>query len=65
MAVALLYTALVTPAEVAFLSMNEDSKAWPFPIFFSVNRVLDALFLTDLFLQARGPTPRFLLAIAC
>ena len=48
--VALLYTALMTPFEVAFLSPSSGLAALSDP-FYYVNRTLDCIFLCDLILQ--------------
>ena len=50
MTLALFYVALVTPVEVAFIPSPEEK--WSNPIFL-VNRLLDVIFITDMFLQFR------------
>ena len=49
-ALALIYTATVTPFETAFIPPQLGPSAWTEP-WFIANRVLDVLFLADLFVQ--------------
>ena len=47
---ALLYTASVTPFEVAFLTSRDDWTVWRDPLFL-INRLLDVIFAADLLFQ--------------
>ena len=50
--VALVFTALVTPVEVSFLTPPAPSKRWSDSLFLC-NRVIDLVFITDMTLQFR------------
>jgi len=50
---ALLFTAVVTPAEVAFLDPKDN---WPFDALFWINRVVDFVFMCDIAPDGAEPT---------
>ena len=48
----LVFTALVTPVEVAFLAAPSPAERWSDPLFL-INRSIDCIFITDMILQLR------------
>lgn len=49
--IALVYTALVTPFECAFVSLNPAVNPWADP-WFLINRIIDVIFLLDMITRA-------------